>query len=557
MYIRGINCLGHDSSACLIKNGKVLSFVEEERLNREKHTTKFPEKSIEFCLKQNKININEIKAIGISYDPNKTLLTSLFLAFRYFPFGLTNFFLNLKGIVRIYHNKILLRKKFNYKNTIFFIGHHESHLASSFFLSNFKKCALMSVDGGGDDSTTYLGIGNKNSIKVLKKIKFPHSLGFLYSSFTSYLGFKPDCDEGKVMGLAPLGKLTYYKKIRKLFRLTRDGGFKLNTKFFYFHVGRGWYSPKLVELLGKERMPGAGIEQRHKDIAASLQKVTEVVCFHFLKYLYSITKCQNLCLSGGVALNSVMNGRIYDNTKFKNIFIQPAAGDAGCALGAAYYIYNIILKRNRIYVPAFNPYLGPECNNSQIKKSLDISKLPYTFVKDTAKLAAKLLSKGKIIGWFQGRMEVGPRALGNRSILADPRKADMKDIVNKLVKHRESFRPFAPSILEEEMKNYFEKDISAPYMLKVFMIKKDKQRLIPAVTHVDGTGRAQSISKRLNPLYYRLIKNFKDITGVPVIFNTSFNVMGEPIVNTPEDAIRCFYSTGMDYLFLGNYLLKK
>ncbi len=560
MYILGINCFYHDSAACLINDGKIIAAVEEERFNKEKHTKKFPVNAIKYCLKEAGITINDIDYIGYSYNPWLRIKSAVPYFLKLFPksfnllkSGVLTSETSSLGIVKTIKKKFGIEKpKFKFR----YIEHHPSHSASSFFVSPFKEAAILTIDACGEIYTTWFGEGKNNKIECIKRINLPHSLGFVYSAITQYLGFKVN-DEWKVMGLAPYGKLRYYREFKNLIKLKPNGEFRINTKYFDFQYGKKiWYSKKLLDLFGPARIPESGIKEKYKDIAASLQKRYEDIVMHMVNYLYKVTKSENLCLAGGCALNSVANGKILKESKFKEIFIQPAANDAGTSLGVAFYIYNQILNKPRNYVMD-NVYLGPEYNDKQIKKALDDFNLNYIKCKDIAKECAKLIAKGKILGWFQGRMEFGPRALGNRSIIVDPRRAEMKDIINAKVKYRESFRPFAPAILEEDCNKYFELSYPSPYMLFVYEILPKKRKNIPAVTHVDGTGRLQTVSKKTNPLFWNLINEFKKLTKVSVVLNTSFNIRGEPIVCNPSDAIKCFRKTGIDCLALGKYLVVK
>ncbi|MEW6189876.1 MAG: carbamoyltransferase C-terminal domain-containing protein, partial [Actinomycetota bacterium] len=405
--------------------------------------------------------------------------------------------------------------------------------------------------------STLLACGEGNRIEVLKRIKNPHSLGSLYTVVTAYLGFKPNSDEGKVMGLAPYGGPTYLQNFREIVQLNECGEFKIDLSYFTYHILGGYgVSPKFLKLFGSAREPESEIHERHEDIAWALQKVTEEAALHLANHLYSITGEKNLCVAGGVGLNSVMNAAFLRESPFEHIFIQPAANDAGTSLGCALYIWHMLLGRERNYIME-HAYYGPEFSNDEIKRTLENHGVPHSYIENPARIGAELVARGKIVGWFQGRMEAGPRALGNRSILADPRDPNMKDILNKKVKHRESFRPFAPSVLEECAREYFDDYYPSPFMLLVLPIKESKKGMIPAVCHVDGTGRLQTVTGEENPVYWELINEFKKITGIPLVLNTSFNVRGQPIVMSPADALECFLSTQLDCLIMGNYLSEK
>lgn len=469
--------------------------------------------------------------------------------------------------------KDFLKKELGYDGEIIFAEHHQSHAASAFFCSPFQESAILTVDGVGEWTTTSYGYGRGNTIKLTHEIKFPHSIGLLYSAFTQYLGFKVNSGEYKVMGLAPYGKPIYYDLIKeKMIDIKKDGSFKLNMDYFAYTHAQQMINDNFIELFGYQpRDPESKIEQHHFDIAMSIQRVIEDVMLKMANHLYKETGLKNLCLAGGVALNSVANGRILRETPFENIFIQPAAGDAGGALGVATVIWHNVLGNKRKIVRKGdhniighdkdlmqNAYLGPEYSKDEIKNFLIEKGITYTELttEELLRKTAEILSKKRVVGWFQGRMEWGPRALGNRSILADPRDKEMKDIVNLKIKFRESFRPFAPTVLLDKASEYFDLDCQSPYMLLVAQVKENK-RVIPAVTHVDGSARLQTISREDNALYYDLINEFYRITGVPVVINTSFNVRGEPIVCTPQDAYTCFMRTNMDDLVLGNFMLQK
>jgi carbamoyltransferase len=443
-------------------------------------------------------------------------------------------------------------------------------MASCFFVSPFERAAILSIDGFGDFISTMWGMGQGSRIDVLGQVEYPHSAGAVYTATTQYLGFTKYGDEGKVMGLAPYGRPRYLSEFRDIIRTDNGDGFKLNLDYFLHHsegvemtwdegsptIGR-MFSDRFIDTFGPARSASEPLGTRQEDIAASLQARLEEVAFHILNQLYEKTRLSQLCLAGGVALNSVMNGKIPLNTPFKEVFVQPAAGDSGTAVGVCYYIHNMILHQPRSFVME-HAYTGPEFGEGRIEQALNQSSLSRRKLSncELTKVAAHAIADGKIVGWFQGRMEFGPRALGNRSIVVDPRRSEMKDILNARIKKREPFRPFAPSILEERVGEYFEQSHPSPTMLMVYQVKKDKQSVIPAVTHVDGSGRLQTVSRETNPHYYRLISDFEKLTNVPVVLNTSFNE-DEPIVCTPEEAVNCFQRTRMDVLFLGNYLVQR
>tara|TARA_B100000029_G_scaffold98987_1_gene89205 strand:+ start:503 stop:2215 length:1713 start_codon:yes stop_codon:yes gene_type:complete len=567
MYNLGISCYYHDSAAALLKNGHVIAAVEEERFTRKKFDDGFPELAIKWCLDEAGITPSEIDSIAF-YD--KPLLKFERLLDNYIavaPRGLYSF---VHTIPKWIHKRLWIKDEIKnnlkgFTGKIIFPEHHLSHAAYAFYTSPFEKSAILSVDGVGEWSTTSIGYGEKTAIKLSHDIRWPHSLGLFYSAFTYFLGFQVNEGEYKLMGLASYGEPKFYDKILdNLIDVKDDGSIHLNMKYFSFTFDKVMTNKKFSDLFGIERRnENDEMSQLHYDIGASAQKVLEEIILKMVNFLYEKTKIKNLCLAGGVALNGVANYRILKESKFENIHIPPSPGDAGSAIGCAKYLYHAYhgnervietISSNRI---SENVYVGPSHSNEQIKEFLEKNNISYELLdnEQLLKTTAKLISEGNVVGWFQGKMEWGPRALGNRSILADPRKKEMKDILNEKIKHRESFRPFAPSILEEFCSEYFDIDITSPYMLFVAPIKKPN--LIPAVTHVDGTGRLQTVSKQSNPLYYNLINEFYKLTSVPVIINTSMNVKGEPIVNTPKEAYNMLQKTDMDYLILGNHMVEK
>ena len=560
-YILGISCYYHDAAACLLKDGRVEAAAEEERFTREKHDSSFPENAVKFCLEKAGITAKDLNYVVFYEKPLVKFERILHTFVKSFPRSFWYFY---QAIPSWLNEKLRverqIKKKVRYKGPVLFVPHHLSHAASAFFVSPFNEAAIATFDGVGEWATATIGYGKGNKIRILKEITFPDSLGLLYSAITAFLGFKVNNDEYKVMGLASYGKPAYYEKFKKIVDIKEDGSFKLDMKYFCYEHRQKMFSREMMKLLGKPRKYGGRekITKRHADIASSMQKITEEIILKISNHAYKITKSRNLCIAGGVGLNCVANGKILANTKFKKLFIQPAAGDSGGALGAAYYVHNALLNRKRGYVMD-EAYFGPEFSNKEIKDFLDESEIKYEHLDDQEllKKVASLIWKNKIIGWYQGRMEFGPRALGSRSILANPCNPKMKDILNKKVKHREEFRPFAPAVIAEEASKYFELDYEAPFMLQAVDVKKGKEKLVPSITHVDGTARVQTINRKQNRLYYDLIKEFKKLSGVPVIINTSFNVRGEPIVNTPEDAYNCFKNTQIDYLVMGNYFIRK
>ena len=593
MYILGISAYYHDSSACLIKNGEILSATQEERFSRIKHDSNFPKKSIIYCLKQAEIKLEDVDYITFFDKPilkfNRLLET--YLAFA--PRGYESFSKSIPSWIKdklFQKNKILKElkniSKLNtcFKSKLLFSEHHLSHAASAFYPSPFKDAAVLTMDGVGEWTTTSLAIGEGNKLRVIKEIKFPHSLGLLYSAFTYYTGFKVNSGEYKLMGLAPYGEPIYSEKITKnLIDIKSDGSFHLDMSYFNYCTGMTMTNNKFNNLFdGPRREPESEITQKEMDLAASIQKVTEEIVIKLAQSALKITGMQNLCLAGGVALNCVANGELLKKKIFKKIWVQPAAGDAGGALGAALASYYLMLNKDRIVNhndSMKGSYLGPKFENSDVKFRLN--KLSANFKEcsenELVENVAKALADGKAIGLMNGRMEFGPRALGARSIIADPRSPLMQKNLNLKVKFRESFRPFAPSILKEDISDWFEMSEDSPYMLMVAKVLKSKRvdvsnnekelfgidklniprSSIPATTHVDYSARIQTVDKITNPRFHAIIRKFKDLTGCPILVNTSFNVRGEPIVLGPEDAFRCFMGTDLDYLVIENIMLDK
>ena len=586
MYILGISAYYHDSASAIIKDGKIIAAAQEERFTRKKHDLKFPKHAIEYCLKEANINVKDLSYVSFYDKPfikfERILETYLF----YSPFGFKSF---IKAVPLWIKKKLwmkeLIKKELGYEGKIIFPEHHQSHAASAFFPSPFQESAILTMDGVGEWATASIGEGKDNSITLKEEIRFPHSVGLLYSAFTYYVGFRVNSGEYKVMGLAPYGKPKYKDLILdKLIDLKEDGSFKLNMKYFNYCAGLTMTNKNFHNLFGAPpRKPESKITQRDMDLARSVQEVTEEIMLKMANHAYEITKKENLVLAGGVALNCVGNGKILKKSPFKNIWVQPAAGDAGGALGAALFTWHEYLgnKRNvdgKKDLQA-GSFLGPSYSDKEIKSFLDSKNVSYeTLTKDQIpEKIADLIASEKVIGWFQGRAEFGPRALGGRSIIGDARSPKMQETMNLKIKFRESFRPFAPSVLEERSSEYFDLDVESPYMLLVAGVKKEKrlpleenedklfglQKLnikrstIPAVTHVDYSARVQTVSKDTNPLYYETIKKFEEKYKSPVIINTSFNVRGEPIVQTPEDAYLCFMRTNMDYLIIGSFLITK
>lgn len=582
MYILGINAYHADAAACLIKDGKLVAAIEEERIRRIKHWAGFPSESIKFCLGYAGIRIRDIDHIAISRDPKANYWKKILFVLKARPSLklLWNRFVNKGKVAGL---KEELAKAFYIDETalkakLHNVEHHRAHLASAFFVSPFNEAALLSIDGMGDFTSTMWGKGKDTKFEVLGSINYPHSIGFFYTAITQYLGFNRFGDEYKIMGLAAYGKPNFIKEMKEIVHMESDGTrpelaeglFKLNLDYFLHSKGEvnmAWeggypelsklYSSKLEVLFGPARKENEELSEKHKDIAASAQAIYEEVFLSLLNKLHKETNSANLCFAGGTAQNSLANGKIFTHSPFKEVFIQPAGYDAGGALGAAYYVWNQVLGKERGEVMT-NAYLGPEYHLGEIETALKQNNLAYKVLEDDAlfKETAKHLANGEVIGWFQGRTEWGPRALGNRSILANPARPDMKDILNLKIKKRESFRPFAPSILEECVGEYFTQTYPVPFMEKVYEIKLEKRAQIPAVTHNDGTGRLQTVSKKDNPIYWKLINAFREITGVPMLLNTSFNE-NEPIVNKLQEAIDCFLRTQMDVLVLGNCIITR
>jgi len=582
MVILGLNAYHGDSSACIVIDGKLIAAVEEERFRRVKHWAGLPVQSINCCLKEAGIRIEEVDHIAINRNPKANFMKKALFAFSKRP-SLKLVSDRLKNASKVVDLKTILCKELNAQHSrlkadFHRVEHHIAHLGSAFFVSPFDKAAIVSVDGFGDFVGAIWGIGQGQKIEVKDRIFFPHSLGLFYLSLTQYLGFPKYGDEYKVMGLASYGEPTYLDKMRQIVYLHNNGSFKLNLDYFIHHsegVTMTWdggepkmghvYSKKMEQVLGPARNREMPITKEHENIAASMQVMYEEAFFHLLNYVYTMTKIPILCLAGGCAMNSVANGKIFDKTPFQEVYIQAAAGDAGGALGAAYYVWHQIMNKPRDFVME-HVYWGPQFGEAELSyelkvmsDELDKQGCKVTKIDDENELcrkAAKEIADGKVVGWFQGRMEWGPRALGNRSIVVDPRRAEMKDILNARIKRREPFRPFAPSILLEKTGEYFEKDYPDPFMIKVYPIRPEKRSIIPAVTHVDGSGRLQTIRRDDNPLYWQLIKEFENLTGVPIVLNTSFNE-NEPIVCTPQEALDCFLRTEMDVLVLGNYFITR
>ena len=565
MIILGISCFYHDAAACVLKDGKIIAAAAEERFTRKKHDNNFPKNAILFCLDYLGIAMNEVDVVAFYEKPIIKFERIMSQHLQHFPKS-RKVFVDTMGswLTEKFRIKELLQDEFLYHGKVIYVPHHLSHAASTYYLSGFKKSTIVTIDGVGEWATTTIGVGENGKIKIDKEIHFPHSLGLLYSTITAYLGFRVNNSEYKVMGLAAYGDpKPFTSKMNELITEFPDASYALNTKYFDYTWSDHMPSKHMEKLFGYPiRKPESKVYKHHRDIAASLQKKFEEVVFNILREAYKRHKTKKLCLAGGVVLNSVMNGKIVKNTPFRKIFVPPDPGDGGGAMGAALYVYfrNNSINRNK----KFFPDLGPEYAWYDIKKVLDKYKLNYKFYNDGQEFldkVAALLVKQKVVGWFQGRMEWGPRALGNRSILASAAKEEMRDIINRKVKRREMFRPFAPVILEEYVDKYFETDRQpmglAKYMSVVLPFKPRGKRKAPATVHVNGSGRLQTLVRKDNPLYYDLVEMYKKKTGTPIIINTSFNVRGEPIVCTPEEAVKCFLRTGIDVLVIDRFVVAK
>ena len=594
MYILGISAFYHDSAACLLKDGEIIAAVQEERFTRKKHDSGFPTNAIIYCLKEANISSSEISNVIFYEKPFLKFerLLETYLAFA--PKGFRSFSMAMPLWIKekLFQKSILIKElkatlgeKENWKEKLLFSEHHLSHAASAFYPSPFERAAVLTLDGVGEWTTTSFAAGNGNNLKILKEIHFPHSLGLLYSSFTYYTGFKVNSGEYKVMGLAPYGEPKYAELIyEKLVRVNDDGSFQLDMSYFDFATGLTMTNKKFNDLFGgPPRTSESKLTQREMDLAASIQKVTEDIVIKLAKGIAKETNEKNLCLAGGVALNCVVNGILMREKIFENIWIQPAAGDAGGSLGAALSAWFMHYKNERRVSKKGDSmkgaYLGPSFKSDEVE--IELKKCGASYKKmpriDLIEEVASLLSNQKAIGWMQGRMEFGPRALGGRSIIADPRSSVMQKQLNLKVKYRESFRPFAPSVLIEDLSEWFEMNNESPYMLIVADLIKNKRKKmsikeealfgidklniprseVPAITHVDYSARVQTVNKNTNPLYHELISKFKEITGCPIIVNTSFNVRGEPIVCSPSDAFKCFMGTELDVLIVGDYIAYK
>lgn len=563
MNIMGLNYAFHDSTACIITDGVVNVAIEEERLNRNKHTYAFPRLSADRCLREAKLSYGDIDHIAASINPTlnlgRKLLYGMKLLHKIKPFL-------SQELLRLYYRQKDFWEWYNAcwpdsagkRPAVHFVPHHMAHMAGTFYASPYDSAALLSLDGSGEWATSYLGHGKNLELSLISESFFPMSLGSFYEAVTEFCGFRPNYDEGKTMGLAPMGNpATYHDVVDRMVEIGDSGSINIDLSFFnYQYLTHTRCNDKFYNYFGMPRQKGEAFNNNHLDTAAAFQRVLEEKVLQLCDILHAKTREKFLVISGGVSLNSVMNGRILRESKFDDLYVMPAAGDNGTAIGAGYYVYNHTLQQPRQHIHD-SPYLGTEYSNTNIQKILEECKLKMEYHEDICGVTAGYLQEGEIIGWFQGRMEIGPRALGNRSILANPAFDNMKDKINLEVKHREAYRPFAPATPLEHVKEYFEMDKEDPFMLKVCYVRPEKRSVIPAVVHVDGSARLQTVRRELNPRFHELLTKFGRLTGVPVLLNTSFNIMGEPIVESPMDAIRCFFSTGLDKLVLGNYLITK
>lgn len=594
MIIVGLNAYHGDSSACLVRDGEIVAAAEEERFRRIKHWAGFPAQSIRYCLLEAGASLADVDVVAVNSDPGASLFKKLEFTLRQRP-DLRFVLDRLRNQSKRQSIEAELAKAFPdtpFKGRVQRVEHHAAHLASAFLVSPFQEACVASIDGFGDFSSAAWGTGRGTAITVAERVYFPHSLGVFYQALTQYLGFPNYGDEYKVMGLAPYGRPDYLPQMRQIVKLKEAGGFELDTRFFRHHrekIDYAWeggsphvaalYTPALEELLGPARQKDDELAQKHRDIARSVQAMYEEAFFHLVTHLHESYRLDSLTLAGGCAMNSVANGKVLRQSPFKRLYVQSAAGDAGGAIGAAIHAWHQLGRAapepaesalagdplaGRFVMD--HAYLGPAATDQEIAALLEARRgeiidagCQIEHITDEAELCrrtAEAVARGEVIGWFQGRMEWGPRALGNRSIVCDPRRNDMKDILNLKIKRRESFRPFAPSILKEHEAEWFEEDGDVPFMMQVYQIREEKRPLIPAVTHVDGSGRLQSVYKATNPRYWQLIESFRALTDVPMVLNTSFNE-NEPVVCRPSEALDCFLRTNMDVLVLGNYIITR
>lgn len=564
MYILGIACFYHDSSATLLLDGKIVAAAQEERFNRKKASSSFPILAINFCLKQADITIKDLDLIVFYEKPYLKFERVIKDHLKNYPFSLSNF---LRVIPHWLNERLSLpieiEKQIGYKGKVLYVPHHYSHASSAFFSSPFKQAAIITADAVGEYDTLTIGIGHKNQIKLIKKLSYPDSLGLLYTTISTYLGFNANSGEGRVMAFAALGEPKYLDIFKKIVHVKPDGSFQLDRKYFSFNRGSKMFNKNLEKILGPARDMGKtyeeNVEQRYFDIASSLQVLLEEIIVKIANYTYKVTNQKRLCLAGGVFLNCVANTKILKETPFKEIFIQPAAGDAGGSLGAVLYTYHQFFNKPRSTFQMKDAFLGPEFSEKEILQTLRKNQAIFKKLSNQTlvKLVAKKIYENKIIAWFQGRMEFGPRALGHRSILANACNKNIKKLLNEKIKHREWFRPYGILIPEDKVDKYFNENIKNPFMLMVGTIKENKKELIPSATHCDGSSRLQTINKDIHGLLFDVIEEFEKISGIPIMINTSFNDNNEPIVCNPQDAYNCFMKTDLDFLIMGNYIVSK
>lgn len=559
MLLLGIHCMGHDTAAAIVQDGRLVYAVQEERKSRICHDGSFPSGAIAAALKYVRCTADDLDAVCLSFDP------AIFIREKYLAYNLEHFphtqdllLQQVNHLQKCAAMETTVREQLNYAGTVYCCRHHDAHMASAYYASGYPSAALYSIDGIGEMACSALGLAKGSELSFFEEdtIDFPHSLGLLYSGITDHIGFRDHSDEGKVMGLAPYGDRNRYRELFEAVVQLRDKGrYQLDTDYLAFHHDRHqWFSGKMLEQIGPKRNKGEKLEQHHIDLAAALQAITEKAMLHTAAYLQEKTGEHRLCMAGGVALNCVANGLIRRSTPFRQVFVQPAANDAGCAAGAALY-YHYRHRSGQKTVPMPNAYLGDEYSDAEIMDLLREHHITCRVHDNIYEEVAAALADKKIVGWFNGRSEFGPRSLGNRSILAAPFPADMKDILNSKVKHREGFRPFAPAVCKEDAATYFELEDETPYMTIAAQVKSDHQERLPAVTHVDGSARVQTVCAQQNPAFHRLISTFREHTDIGVLINTSFNVMGQPIVDTPAEALDCFLNTHMDYLVLNARIL--
>ena len=560
--VLGINGCSHNTSAALIGDGEMLAHVEEERFNREKHSMAWPRLSVEYCLKHAGATMADVDMVALAGRPRNEILWSAALGLRHFGRTWYRRFLRnqilVTGLYKGWREKRMLREKLGYRGPIRYVEHHLSHAASAFLVSPYERAGIMTVDAQGDGLASALYLGEGSKIRRVARYLFPRaSLGHFYDCIGEFIGMKAIRDAGKTMGLASYGDPAKTRELLANIVSFEPGG-RIRFDLDWLKDGSGEKNAKRFrDAYGPPRRPDEPItDPRFADLAAGAQEIVEKAFFHLAGHLKETTGCEYLCLAGGVALNSVANGKLDRSGMFTDTWIQPSANDAGLSIGAAFYAYNSIRKNPRVYEMK-HAYYGPGYTTAEVRAALDIGKITYREVDDPSRAAAELVAQDKIVGWFQGRMEAGPRALGNRSILSNPMRADMKDIVNRYVKHREPYRPFAPSALEEHAAEYFDNRGPNPFMLKVVDVRPEARSIIPAITHVDGSGRLQTVTRDVNERYWRMIDELRKITGVPVVMNTSFNIRGEPIVTTPQDALKCYYTTGLDALVLDRFVVEK